>query len=73
MRVKRLLLVAEKELGDVETDTSSANDGHLQARLDFTPENLRVGEHFRMVDAGDIRDARPYSGGDDDAVEAAPR
>ncbi len=58
----------DQEFADVEADAARADDGHrLADRL--AEDGLGVGQHHRMVDAGDVGQARGDAGGEHHLVE----
>ena len=66
----RLVAAVGQELRDVEADAAGADDRDPLADRRAVAQHVEVADDARVVDAGDLGDARGDAGGDDDLVEA---
>src|SRR5581483_8281651 len=60
-----------EELGDVEADAAGADDGNSAARRARAVEDGGVAGALGVIDAGNVRQTRAHSGGNNDGVVAA--
>ena len=68
---QRVRRVVQQILPHVEADAARADDGHARADGFLGLQHIQIRQHFRMLDAGNGRQAHLDAGGDDDVVIAA--
>ncbi len=53
----------------VEADAAAADNRHLRANRRFIAQDIKVAQHFWMIDPIDRRQARGDTGGEDRLIE----